>query len=170
MTMLLLLFACTTPTPEPAPEVTSTAPIEAMTPPTEEQAQADAVLPEVEEEDTERLARIADHCARLQECGCADGQAEDQCNVSSLRADLPASVYRCTSSLPCERLCAPNKGGTADKGLTPCVIPYVQSQIEGGPSQGPAAKGRTSTRKPLDARTKAILAEDGTEQPGEKGE
>lgn len=163
MSLLLILLACSTSTPEapklPA-EVTSTAPLEALTPPQAEEATGDAALPEVEEDDAERISRIADHCAHLQKCGCADGQAEDQCNASSLRADLPASVYRCTSSLPCEMLCKPVPGGTSDKGLTPCVIPYVQSQIEGGPSQGPAAKGRTSTRKPLDERTKKILADE----------
>lgn len=158
--MLLILLACSSPTPdapaEPA-EVTSTV-AEALTPPAAEPGAGDAVLPEVEEDDSERIARIADHCSHLQKCGCADGQAEDQCNASSLRANLPASVYRCTSSLPCEMLCKPVPGGTSDKGLTPCVIPYVQSQIEGGPSQGPGAKGRTSTRKPLDERTKKILS------------
>jgi hypothetical protein len=174
MSLLLILLACSTSTPDPAgdpaapSEVTSVAPTQELTLPTAEEAAGDEVLPEVEEEDAERIARIADHCAHLQKCGCADGQPEEMCNASSLRANLPASVYRCTSSLPCEMLCKPVPGGTSDKGLTPCVIPYVESQIKGGPSQGPAAKGRTSTRLPLDDRTKAILAEEAAKQPGEK--
>ncbi|MFT5583288.1 MAG: hypothetical protein ACI9VR_000866 [Cognaticolwellia sp.] len=165
MSMLLLLLACSTSTPdlaqvpvERAPDVTSAAPILELTPPAAEEATGDAALPEVAEDDAERISRIADHCSHLQKCGCADGQSEDRCNASSMRADLPASVYRCTSSLPCEMLCQPVPGGTSDKGLTPCVLPYVKSQIEGGPSQGPAAKGRTTTHKPLDDRAKKILS------------
>lgn len=161
MSLLFLLLACSTTTPdapEAPAEVTLVAPTQELALPTAEDAPADEALPEVEEEDAERISRIADHCARLQKCGCADGQPEEMCNASSLRANLPASVYRCTSSLPCEMLCKPVPGGTSDKGLTPCVIPYVESQIQGGPSQGPAAKGRTSTRLPLDERTKKILA------------
>ncbi len=161
MSMLLLLLACSTSTPDLAEnpdEVTLAAPTQELTAPTAEEALSDAEVPEVEENDTERISRIADHCAHLQKCGCADGQAEDQCNASSMRANLPASVYRCTSSLPCEMLCKPVPGGTSDKGLTPCVVPYVQSQIKGGPSQGPTAKGRTTTHKPLDDRAKKILS------------
>lgn len=165
MSLLLILLACSTSTPdvpegpaEGAAEVTSVVPTQELTLPTAEEAAGDEVLPEVEEDDDERIARIADHCARLQKCGCADGQPEEMCNASSMRANLPASVYRCTSSLPCEMLCKPVPGGTSDKGLTPCVIPYVESQIKGGPSQGPSAKGRTSTRLPLDDRAKKILS------------
>ena len=145
--MLLLLLACSS---EPAP------PVEAAPPPVEEvevevaepvdvapSGELDLTRPEpfatgegavpVPVED--RLTAIKRACIRLEECGCVDEQPYEACVQSAHGTTLPDTVYRCIASRPCEKLCAPNAQGTADKGLTDCVQPYVEEQI-GGKGKG----------------------------------
>ncbi|MCP4916500.1 MAG: hypothetical protein GY913_06210 [Proteobacteria bacterium] len=77
----------------------------------------------------DRLSAIKRACVRLEDCGCNDDQPYERCVSSAHGTTLPDTVYRCIASRPCEALCEPNAQGTADKGLTDCVKPYIDKTI-----------------------------------------
>lgn len=141
-----LLLACVGSDPAPAPEVEPVpveAPIEAAADPAPDPVDEpttttlDMTRPEpfAEGEGTvpvpveDRLGAIKRACVRLEDCGCNDDQPFERCVQSAHGTTLPDTVYRCIASRPCESLCAANAQGTADKGLTDCVQPYISKTI-----------------------------------------
>lgn len=146
--LLLIAIACSSPEPQ-TPAAPAQTPVEVMDP-TPEPAEKPATSAEEEAADAARAKAIHNHCLHLEHCGCSEGQGLEQCKGAASMTTLPASVYECTSAIPCKELCAVGVSGTADKGTTACVVPYIQSQVPGGPSQGPALKGRRSTKKAVE--------------------
>jgi hypothetical protein len=106
--------------------------------------------PDAEELGEDSVIWIGKACEQLNTCGCNQGQTVEQCTGSAGRSGLPFGVYKCIAFQPCETLCAPGPSGSADKGLTPCVKPYLEGTMDVGRGLG---------NRPTETRKKAAPAQ-----------
>lgn len=139
--LLLLTLACSGSEPalEAAPEPPAVQALEPAADAPPEVELRDEEVPPAMPQDRAVPVPVADKedavkraCARLIDCGCSDGQVYDDCVQSAMQAELPAKVYRCIASNPCEDLCIELPGGTHDKGMKECVTPYLEETIGRG--------------------------------------